>query len=75
MAFAGFTYGIIAPSSYSRAQNRVMEAGYANDTNTRVMISGINIERLYHQDHKYNKYLYMKIIYSIFFDLMHSTLS
>ena len=56
MAVAGFTYGIIAPSSYSRAQNRVMEAGYANDTNTRVMISGIKIERLYHQDHKYNKY-------------------
>ena len=48
MAAAGFTYGIIAPSSYSRAQNRVMQAGYANDTNTRVMISGNNFERLYH---------------------------
>ena len=48
MAVAGFTYGIIAPSSYSRAQNRVMQAGYANDTTTRVMISGNNFERLYH---------------------------
>ena len=39
MAVAGFTYGMIAPSSYSRAQNRVMEAGYANDTNTIITFS------------------------------------
>lgn len=48
MAVAGYTYGIIAPSSYSKAQNRVMQAGYANDTNTRVMISGNNCDGLYH---------------------------
>ena len=40
MAMAGLTYGIIVTCSYSRAQNRALEAGYANDTNTNVMISG-----------------------------------
>ena len=40
MALAGLTYGIVVTCSYSRAQNRALEAGYANETNTNVMISG-----------------------------------
>ena len=40
MALAGLTYGIVVTCSYSRAQNKALEAGYANDTNTNVMISG-----------------------------------
>ena len=40
MALAGLTYGIVVTCSYSRAQNRALEARYANDTNTNVMISG-----------------------------------
>lgn len=43
MALAGLTYGIVVTCSYSRAQNRALEAGYANDTNTNVMISGKKI--------------------------------
>ena len=42
MALAGLTHGIVVPSSYSRAQNRAVQTGYANNTSTNVMISGIN---------------------------------
>ena len=42
MALAGLTYGIVVPSSYCRATSKVIQAGYANDSNTSVMISGTN---------------------------------
>lgn len=45
MALAGLTHGVITTSSYSRALSRMIEAGYANDTNTNVMISGTNLKR------------------------------
>jgi len=41
MALAGLTHGLIVPSSYSRAQNRAVQTGYANNTSTNVMISGL----------------------------------
>ena len=46
MALAGLTHGVITTSSYSRAQSRMIGAGYANDTNTSVMISGTNSKNI-----------------------------
>ena len=40
MALAGFAYSCMVVSSFSRAQNRVLQMGYADDINTYVMISG-----------------------------------
>ena len=47
MALAGLAYGSIQASSFCRAQNKVRTFGYANDTNTFVMISGIHMRFLY----------------------------
>ena len=43
MALAGLTYGVVVPSSYSRATSRVIQAGYPNESSTNVMISGKNL--------------------------------
>ena len=40
MALAGLSYASIVVSSFSRAQNRVLQMGFADDINTYVMISG-----------------------------------
>jgi len=41
MALAGLSYASIVVSSFARAQNRVLQMGFADDMNTYVMISGI----------------------------------
>ena len=41
MALAGLSYASIVVSSFSRAQNRVLQMGFADDMNTYVMISGM----------------------------------
>jgi len=41
MALAGFAYSCMVVSSFSRAQRRVLDMGFADDINTYVMISGI----------------------------------
>ena len=46
MGLAGLSYASLVVSSFSRAQNRVLQMGFADDINTYVMISG-------------KKYLYM----------------
>ena len=43
MALAGLSYASIVVSSFARAQNRVLQMGFADDMNTYVMISGITI--------------------------------
>ena len=40
MALAGFAYSCMVVSSFSRAQRRVLDMGFADDINTYVMISG-----------------------------------
>ena len=40
MALAGFAYSYMVVSSFSRAQRRVLDMGFADDINTYVMISG-----------------------------------
>ena len=40
MALAGVAYSCMVVSSFSRAQTRVLEMGFADDINTYVMISG-----------------------------------
>ena len=40
MACAGIAYACLVVSSFSRAQRRVLEMGFADDINTYVMISG-----------------------------------
>ena len=42
MALAGFAYSCMVVSSFSRAQQKVLDMGYPNDMNTSTMISGIN---------------------------------
>ena len=44
MALAGIAYSCMVVSSFSRAQSRVLQLGYADDTNTHTMISGMIIE-------------------------------
>ena len=46
MMLAGLTYGSIVASSFSRAQSKIILAGYPNDGNTFVMISGIDLIEL-----------------------------
>ena len=41
MALAGVAYSCMVVSSFSRAQTRVLEMGFADDINTYVMISGM----------------------------------
>jgi len=41
MALAGIAYAALVVSSFSRAQKRVLDMGFADDINTYVMISGI----------------------------------
>jgi len=41
MALAGVAYSCMVVSSFSRAQTRVLEMGFADDINTYVMISGV----------------------------------
>ena len=40
MGLAGLSYASLVVSSFSRAQNRVLQMGFADDINTYVMISG-----------------------------------
>ena len=40
MSLAGFAYSCMVVSSFSRAQRRVLDMGFADDINTYVMISG-----------------------------------
>ena len=40
MALAGFAYSCMVVSSFSRAQRRILDMGFANDITTYVMISG-----------------------------------
>ena len=40
MALAGFAYSCMVVSSFSRAQQKVLDMGYPNDMNTSTMISG-----------------------------------
>ena len=40
MALAGIAYASLVVSSFSRAQKRVLEMGFADDIHTYVMISG-----------------------------------
>ena len=40
MACAGFAYSCMVVSSFSRAQQKVLDMGYPNDMNTSTMISG-----------------------------------
>ena len=47
MALAGLSYASIVVSSFSRAQNRVLQMGFADDMNTYVMISGMMIFNSY----------------------------
>ena len=44
MALAGIAYSCMVVSSFSRAQSRVLQLGYADDTNTHTMISGMIIQ-------------------------------
>ena len=41
MALAGIAYSCMVVSSFSRAQVRVLQLGFADDINTYVMISGM----------------------------------
>lgn len=41
MALAGFAYSCMVVSSFSRAQRKVLDMGYAEGINTSVMISGV----------------------------------
>ena len=41
MGLAGLSYASIVVSSFSRAQNKVLQMGFADDINTYVMISGM----------------------------------
>jgi len=41
MALAGFAYSCMVVSSFSRAQQKVLDMGYPNDMNTSTMISGV----------------------------------
>merc|ERR1719273_2667787 len=41
MCLAGFAYSCMVVSSFSRAQRRVLDMGFADDINTYVMISGV----------------------------------
>ena len=43
MALAGLSYASIVVSSFARAQNRVLQMGFADDMNTYVMISGVKL--------------------------------
>ncbi len=43
MALAGIAYASLVVSSFSRAQKKVLEMGFADDINTYVMISGTDI--------------------------------
>ena len=40
MTLAGIAYASLVVSSFSRAQKRVLEMGFADDIHTYVMISG-----------------------------------
>ena len=40
MVLGGFAYSLHVCSSFSRAQNKVIAMGYADDINTYIMISG-----------------------------------
>ena len=40
MALAGIAYASLVVSSFSRAQQKVLNMGFADDINTYVMISG-----------------------------------
>ena len=46
MVLAGGAYAALVVSSFSRAQKRVLDMGYADDINTYVMISGENINKI-----------------------------
>ena len=49
MALAGIAYSCMVVSSFSRAQVRVLQLGFADDINTYVMISGmINYSSIAH---------------------------
>lgn len=49
MALAGIAYSCMVVSSFSRAQVRVLQLGFADDINTYVMISGmINYSSITH---------------------------
>ena len=41
MGLTGCAYSIIVVSSFSRAQEQVKDMGFADDINTKVMISGM----------------------------------
>ena len=56
MALAGIAYSCMVVSSFSRAQSRVLQLGYADDTNTHTMISGMIIEH----------FLAINVLYIIF---------
>ena len=53
MALAGFAYSCMVVSSFSRAQRRVLDMGFADDINTYVMISGIILFQLHKIFSKY----------------------
>ena len=53
MALAGFAYSCMVVSSFSRAQQKVLDMGYPNDMNTSTMISGtLIIENLIYNSTK-----------------------
>ena len=59
MALAGIAYSCMVVSSFSRAQSRVLQLGYADDTNTHTMISGVIIYRIIFM-------LYLSIVFAIY---------
>ena len=42
MAFSGFAYSFMMGSTFKRAQQKVLDMGFANDINTKVKISGMS---------------------------------
>ena len=46
MALAGVAFSCIVVSSFSRAQSRVLEMGFTDDINTKMMISGNIVENV-----------------------------
>ena len=46
MAVCGIAYGSMVVSSFSRASKKVLEMGFADDINTKVLVSGQYIKNL-----------------------------
>ena len=64
MALAGIAYSCMVVSSFSRAQSRVLQLGFADDTNTHTMISGM-IEKFF-AILDYNFFYLRSLVVSIF---------